>query len=139
MFENTADTYCSYDPTANSNAGGCAAGKTACTEYTGLTGAAASGDANDIANKLKCSKYRIKTGSACNYIWDDSTNTTCHAPADDAASCTVVAAGITTDSDCDLRTILGCKKDSSNPACVARDACTVATTGSTNDEKATNC
>ncbi|CAD8206022.1 unnamed protein product [Paramecium pentaurelia] len=139
MLENTADTYCSYDPTANSNAGGCAAGKTACTEYIGLTGAAASGNADDIANKLKCSKYRIKTGSACNYIWDDSTNTNCHAPADDAASCTVITADITTDADCDLRTILGCKKHASNPACIARDACTVATTGTTNDEKATNC
>lgn len=63
MFEDTAETYCSY----NSAGPACAAGKTACTDYTSLTAAAAPGDATDIANKLTCSKYRIKSGSACRY------------------------------------------------------------------------
>ena len=67
MYDNTTEEYCSYDATGNSNSGACAAGKTACTEYTGLTAAAASGDSDDVANKLACSKLRIKTGSACAY------------------------------------------------------------------------
>ncbi|CAD8205842.1 unnamed protein product [Paramecium pentaurelia] len=129
MFEDTADTYCSYDSTANSNNGGCVAGKTACTEYT-LTGT------DNTAKALACSKLRIKTGSACAHVADA---TTCSAPADNAAKCTVVAAGITTDADCDLRTILGCKKHATADTCIARDACTAAVSGTTNDEKATNC
>ena len=51
----------------------------------------------------------------------------------------MITAGITTDADCDLRTILGCKKNGGGATCIARDACTAAVSGTTNDEKATNC
>lgn len=127
MFEDTADTYCSFDSTG---AGACAAGKTACTEYTSVSGA------DDAAKATTCSKLRIKSGSACAHVAGAAD---CSAPADNAAKCTVVAAGITTDADCDLRTILGCKKHATTNTCVPRDACTVTATGTTSDEKATNC
>ncbi|CAD8122988.1 unnamed protein product [Paramecium sonneborni] len=141
MYESGSTDYCSYNAAGNSGAGACAATKAACTDYTGLTAAAAAGDANDIANKLTCSKLRITSGSACAYIQSEAANTTCHAPADAAAQCTVVTSDITADADCDLRTTVGfCKKDGSNPGCAARSACTAVTpTGSDDEAKNTFC
>ncbi|CAK64749.1 unnamed protein product (macronuclear) [Paramecium tetraurelia] len=125
MYDNTADEYCSY------NAGACAAGKTACTDYSTLAGA------DDAAKTLECSKLRIKTGSACGFT---ASGTACAVPADAAASCTLVTSDIAADADCALRTILGCKKHATNPACIANDACTdVTPTGTTDDAKTTSC
>lgn len=118
MYDNTADEYCSY------NAGACAAGKTACTEYSTLVG----GD--DAAKTLECSKLRIKSGSACGFT---NGATACAAPADAAASCTLVTSDIAADADCALRTILGCKKHATNNACIANGACTAAAPTGTGD------
>lgn len=60
MFDNATDEYCSY----NSSGPACAAGKTACTDYT-IT--ASTDTTTATANSLTCSKLRIKTGSACGY------------------------------------------------------------------------
>lgn len=38
MYDGNDNNFCSYDSTANSNAGGCAAPKATCAAYTGLTG-----------------------------------------------------------------------------------------------------
>ncbi|CAK64744.1 unnamed protein product (macronuclear) [Paramecium tetraurelia] len=124
MYDNTANTYCSY------NAGACAAGKAACTDYSTLAGA------DDAAKTLECSKLRIKTGSACGFT---ASGTACAAPADAAASCTLVTSDITADADCALRTILGCKKHATNPACIANGACTAAAPTGTGDAQVTSC
>ncbi|CAK64754.1 unnamed protein product (macronuclear) [Paramecium tetraurelia] len=78
-----------------------------------------------------------KTGSACGFT---NGGTACAAPADNAASCTLVTSDIAADADCALRTILGCKKHATNNACIANDACTdVTPTGTTDDAKTTSC
>ncbi|CAD8212927.1 unnamed protein product [Paramecium octaurelia] len=127
MYDNTANTYCSYN---SAGTGACAAGKTACTEFNSLTGA------DDVAKLLVCSKLRIKSGSACGYT---NGGANCVAPADDAASCTLVTSDIIADADCALRTILGCKKHASNPACIARGACTAAAPTGSGDAQVTSC
>ncbi|CAD8122845.1 unnamed protein product [Paramecium sonneborni] len=128
MYDNTVNEYCSYDALANSNAGGCATGKS-CTGYTSVAGG------NNTGKRLTCSKLRDITGTAYAFV-DGAAD--CSAPTT-ATSCTIVTSGITVDGDCDLRTILGCKKHATNASCIARAACTIATVATDNDAKINEC
>lgn len=90
-----------------------------CSEYNGLTAMAGG------SNLTFCNTKRDKTGVVCTY----ADNATACSAATSTAICTLVASGISADSDCDLYTLpLACKKSGS--ACVARDACTAVTPSS---------
>lgn len=110
MYNTGGTEFCSFTTASGTT---CEAPKS-CSEFIGLTAATATGS----SNLTTCNAKRDKTGPICTY----ADNATACSTATGADICTLLASGITADSDCDLKTTpKACKINSG--ACAASAAC----------------